>query len=314
MAALEPAPPAARAQVSRAAHEPTPTARWELTGSSLETVEAGALVHLPGPSAWLLVLDGEIAVESWRTDEVLTTHDAAFLGRAHAYRVRSTTPARLVLASVRQAGGEPPLPEHFVARGFGTANRGVTALVELCPVATAQHLSHFAASYGELIAAAMRKHRLEQEPDGGPAVPQDLAPEVGRVVAAVSRDPAHPWTLDELARLAHLSRSSLGERFRATLGTSPLQFVREARMRRARELLADADRSVTHVAFAVGYGSVAAFSRAFTAAHGMTPRCWRAGSCPLAAEGGEADGTDQGEDRTGQEHRRQARPVQEPAA
>lgn len=313
MVALEPAPPAARAgELHAVVDDGAPTARWELTGSSVRTVEAGATVHLPGPSAWLLVLDGELAVESWQSTEVLGPHDAAFLGRAHAYRVAATTTARLVLASVRQAGGEPPLPEHYVARGFGTANRGVTALVELCPVSTAQHLNHFAASYGELIAAAMRKHRLERA--GHPTVPAGLAPEVGRVVAAVLRDPAHPWTLEELARLAHLSRSSLGERFREALATSPLQFVREVRMRRARELLADADHSVTHVAFAVGYGSVAAFSRAFTAVHGMTPRCWRAGSCRSTAEGGEAGGADQREDGAGQEHRRQACTVEQPAA
>ncbi|GAA1975871.1 hypothetical protein GCM10009718_10030 [Isoptericola halotolerans] len=279
------------------------TARWELTGSSVEHLGAGTTVHLPGPSAWLLVLDGELAVESWQATEVLTASDAAFLGRAHAYRVRTTEATRLVLASVRQSGGEPPLPEHFVARDFGTTHRGITALVEMCPMSTAHHLSYFATSYGELIAAAMRKHHRELADD--PPAPESLAPELGRVVAAVSHDPARSWTLEELARIAHLSRSSLGERFRVALGTSPLQFVRQVRMHRSRQLLADDDRSVTHVAFAVGYGSVAAFSRAFTSVHGMTPRCWRAHSSRPPAQAREARSTHEGEDRTGQEHRRQ---------
>ncbi|WP_407319097.1 AraC family transcriptional regulator [Isoptericola halotolerans] len=308
MGALEPAPRAARADTLSAVV--ASVARWELTGSSIETLAAGAPVHLPGPSAWLLLLHGELAVESWQATDTLTAGDAIFLGRAHAYRVAATTPARLVLASVRQAGGEPPVPDRFVAHGFATANRGVTALVEICPVSTAHVLRHFAAGYGELIAAAMRQQWLEEldEPDA----PDAVAPELARVVSAVSDDPAHPWTLDELARLAHLSRSGLGERFRATLGTSPLQFVREARMHRARELLADDDHSVTHVAFAVGYGSVAAFSRAFTSVHGVTPRCWRAGSHPRP-QAGEPRGPDQGEHRADQQHRREARLVEEPA-
>lgn len=311
MVALDPAPRAARSDTFSAVVAPR-VARWELTGSSVEAVGAGTPVHLPGPSAWLLLLDGELAVESWQAIDRLAAGDAVFLGRAHAYRVTATTPARLVLASVRQAGGEPPVPDRFVAHGFATANRGVTALVEICPASSAHVLQHFATSYGELIAAAMRKQWLEQL--DAPDAPDAVAPELARVVAAVSEDPAHPWTLDELARLAHLSRSGLGERFRAALGTSPLQFVREARMHRARELLADDDRSVTHVAFAVGYGSVAAFSRAFTSVHGVTPRCWRAGShrpCPQARE---PRGSHQREHRTGQQHRRQAGVVEEPAA
>jgi AraC-like DNA-binding protein len=314
MVALEPTPPAARAAAFRAAVHPTTTARWELTGSRIESVAAGAAVHLPGPSAWLLVLDGELVVESWQSTEVLSTHDAAFLGRAHAYRTTATRSARVALAAVRQAGGEPPVPELFVARGFATASRGVAALVELCPLAMERHAgTSFAASYGELLAAAMRTQWLDSL-DEPVDVATDLAPELHRVVAAVSRDPAHPWTLQELARLAHLSRSSLGERFREALATTPLQLVREARMRRARELLADADHSVTHVAFAVGYGSVAAFSRAFTAVHGTTPRGWRAGSCRSSAEAGEPDGPDDREARARQEHRRQTCAVEQPAA
>ncbi|WP_277208144.1 helix-turn-helix domain-containing protein [Isoptericola croceus] len=311
MVALEPAPLAAHTASAGALAEHEPAARWELTGSSVESVRAGTTVTLPGLSAWLLLLDGELAVESWQAADVLTAGDAVYLGRAHAYRVVTTTPARLVLASVRQASGEPSLPERFIARDFADSNRGVTALVELCPVSTAHHLRHFAASYGELIAAAMRKQHLESVGDPGPDA---LPPEVGRVVAAVSRDPAHPWTLDELARIAHLSRSSLGERFREALATSPLQYVREARMQRARQLLADADHSITHVAFAVGYGSVAAFSRAFTSAHGATPRCWRAGSCRPSAQAREPGRADHREGRAGQEHRRQACPVEQPAA
>jgi AraC-like DNA-binding protein len=312
MVALEPAPRAARADAFPTVAAPVHVARWELAGSSVGSVEAGAPVHLPGPSAWLLALDGELAVESWQATDTLTAGDAIFLGRAHAYRVKATTPARVVLVSVRQAGGEPPVPDRFVAQGFVAANRGIAALVEICPMSSAHVLRHFASSYGELIAAAMRKQWLEQLDE--PGAPEAVIPELARVVAAVSDDPAHPWTLEELARLAHLSRSSLGERFREALATSPLQFVRDARMHRARELLADDDHSVTHVALAVGYGSVAAFSRAFTAAHGMTPRCWRAGSCRSTAEGGEADGADQREDGAGQEHRRQACTVEQPAA
>ena len=298
MALLEllPAPPSDAA--------PIPEARWELLSSSVELVDAGARVHLGGPGAWLLVRDGELAVESWGAVDTLASGDAAYLSRSHAYGVVARRPTQLLRAAVLDVGDARAFPDPFVARDFAATNHGITALLELCPVTTAWNLSHFGKSYGELIAAAMRKQWLESQ--GEPAAAPALTPELARVVTAVLRDPAHPWTLEALARLAHLSRSSLGERFRAVLHVSPLQFVREARMRVARQLLADKDHSVTHVAFAVGYGSVAAFSRAFTSVHGTTPRIW---SARLLLGGGaearEPGGAHDGETRADQQHRRQ---------
>lgn len=310
MALLELSPALSPVLTPAAAPVAASEARWELAGSSVESVRAGADVHLAGPGAWLLVLDGELHVESWGATDTLSTGDAAYLGRAHAHRVVARQATRLVVAAVRDVGGPLAMPDPFVARSFAASNRGIAALLELCPVTTAWNLTHFGKGYGELIAAAMRKHWLESL--GEPAEPPSLTPELARVVTAVLRDPAHPWTLEALARLAHLSRSSLGERFRTALQLSPLQFVREARMRVARELLADPERSVTHVAFAVGYGSVAAFSRAFTSVHGMTPRCWRAGSCPGgAAEAREPGGSHDGEARADEQHRGQTRGVEQ---
>lgn len=100
---------------------------------------------------------------------------------------------------------------------------------------------------------------------------------VAHVVAELVARPGEPWTLDEMAGLVHLSRSALAGRFRRATGHSPMRMLREVRMHRARALLAVERLSVTRVAFEVGYGSVAAFSRAFAADHGVSPLAWRAG-------------------------------------
>ncbi|WP_036967188.1 helix-turn-helix transcriptional regulator, partial [Promicromonospora kroppenstedtii] len=94
---------------------------------------------------------------------------------------------------------------------------------------------------------------------------------VADVVAALAASPGEPWTLDRMAALVHLSRSALTERFRRATGHSPMRMLREVRMHRARTLLIDRCLPVTRVAFEVGYGSVAAFSRAFTTDHGRSP-------------------------------------------
>ncbi|MEU4388154.1 AraC family transcriptional regulator [Promicromonospora sp. NPDC023805] len=102
-------------------------------------------------------------------------------------------------------------------------------------------------------------------------------PVVAHVVAELAARPGEPWTLDEMAGLVHLSRSALTGRFRRATGHSPMRMLREVRMHRARTLLTVERLSVTQVAFEVGYGSVAAFSRAFAADHGVSPLAWRAG-------------------------------------
>ncbi|MGL5849586.1 MAG: cupin domain-containing protein [Phycicoccus sp.] len=95
-------------------------------------------------------------------------------------------------------------------------------------------------------------------------------PRLGPALAAVHRDPGHPWTLAALAGVAAMSRSSFTARFTSVVGVPPMTYVAAARMRRAREMLVGGS-SVAAVASALGYGSEAAFSRAFLRVMGMTP-------------------------------------------
>ncbi len=112
---------------------------------------------------------------------------------------------------------------------------------------------------------------LSDEPDaagGWLAALRD--PRLGPALAAVHRDPGHEWTLAGLAGLATMSRSSFAARFTAVVGLPPMTYVALARMRRAREMLLGGS-SVAVVASALGYGSEAAFSRAFARITGQTP-------------------------------------------
>ncbi|MET0735968.1 MAG: AraC family transcriptional regulator [Microbacterium sp.] len=95
-------------------------------------------------------------------------------------------------------------------------------------------------------------------------------PQIGAVMAAVHRDPGHDWTLPELAARAAMSRSAFAARFTAVVGIPAMRYVAQWRMRAARHRLAAGD-TVGAVALAFGYGSEAAFSRAFTRTTGETP-------------------------------------------
>ena len=97
---------------------------------------------------------------------------------------------------------------------------------------------------------------------------------VGRALAAMHQSPTRPWSLEELAREAGLSRSTLAERFTFLVGQPPMQYLARWRMQVAAGLLARGAK-VGAVALDVGYDSEAAFSRAFKKLVGSPPATWR---------------------------------------
>jgi AraC-like DNA-binding protein len=100
-------------------------------------------------------------------------------------------------------------------------------------------------------------------------------PVVGRALSVLHGDPARDWTLVHLAEAVAVSRSALAERFRQWTGLAPMQYLAQWRMQLAAGRLADGTSSVAGVAFDVGYGSEAAFSRAFKKLVGVPPSVWR---------------------------------------
>ena len=98
---------------------------------------------------------------------------------------------------------------------------------------------------------------------------------VGKSLAALHRRPAHPWTLDELAAEAGVSRSALTERFAKYLGQSPMAYLADWRLELGAEALRTTSRSVIQIAGEVGYESEAAFNRAFKKRFGSPPAQYR---------------------------------------
>lgn len=88
-------------------------------------------------------------------------------------------------------------------------------------------------------------------------------PMIGQALALLHKEPADPWTLSILARRVGLSRTRLAERFRHFLGESPMAYLARWRLKLGAEILQSTEDSVAEVAAAVGYGSEAAFNRAF---------------------------------------------------
>jgi AraC-like DNA-binding protein len=98
---------------------------------------------------------------------------------------------------------------------------------------------------------------------------------VGAALNAMHKDPAHAWTLDELARTASSSRSVLAERFQLLVGSSPMQYLTQWRMLLAANLLSRSNAPLASIAEDVGYQTDTAFSRAFRREYGAPPATWR---------------------------------------
>ena len=105
-------------------------------------------------------------------------------------------------------------------------------------------------------------------------VPQD--PAVGAALRALHAQPAHPWTVEELAGVASLSRAALAKRFTAEVGAPPMTYLTQWRMGLARQSLSEDGATLAAVARQVGYASEYAFAAAFKREVGEAPGRWRA--------------------------------------
>lgn len=116
--------------------------------------------------------------------------------------------------------------------------------------------------------------RPEAAPPGWYAASAD--PVVGRALALLHHNPAHPWTVATLATAVGVSRATLARRFTDLVGEPPMAFLTGWRLDLAADLLRDPDTTVGAVARQVGYGSPFALSTAFKRARGVSPREHRA--------------------------------------
>ena len=95
---------------------------------------------------------------------------------------------------------------------------------------------------------------------------------VARALRNIHEQPLQRWSIAALAKIARMSRSSFSERFTALVGRSPLRYQNEWRLTLARDMLARRSARVGEVGIAIGYESEAAFSRAYKAFFGRSPR------------------------------------------
>lgn len=108
--------------------------------------------------------------------------------------------------------------------------------------------------------------------------------DLGRAFAYLYEHIREPVSVDELARVAGMSKAVFHRRFKAVTTLSPLQFIKAIRLNNAAALIAGG-MNIAEAANQVGYGSPSQFSREFSRQYGMPPRRWANDAGPAATSG-----------------------------
>ncbi len=147
----------------------------------------------------------------------------------------------------------------------------------------AQHLAYM------MLVQALRLH-LAEGLRGGVGWLFALADkQMGAAINAMHDDPAHRWTLQELAEHAGMSRSTFALKFKETVGASPMEYLTHWRMLLAGDRLANSSDPISVIALSLGYESESAFSTAFKRVMGCSPRQYSRGRNPASPSHNEAE-------------------------
>jgi AraC-like DNA-binding protein len=204
------------------------------------------------------------------TTRVLREGDVVVLPRGDSHVLRSLPAAEEAPTGRRHGGGCALLCGAFLVREHEHPVLGALPHVVSIPRAEEPAVGPLVDA---LVVSALRFHARTAPDAGWLGGLRD--PRIAPVLTAVHRDPAHPWTVEELAAVSRLSRAAFSARFTAQVGQPAMRYVTAIRMQRARTLLRDEGATVASVATRLGYGSEVAFAAAFKRVTGQNPGRYR---------------------------------------
>ena len=167
-------------------------------------------------------------------------------------------------ADVWRIGAAPPLPELMVLGELAQAAADGRSDIGLDEVGAL-----FASRFIEVVSSRARKPVAAAERDRRRAV------ETALWIDAHSHEAID---LEHAAAQAGISPFHFLRLFSSVLGVTPHQYLVRSRLRHGARLLADNDRSITDIAYDVGFGDLSNFVRTFHRAAGVSPRKFREAS------------------------------------
>jgi transcriptional regulator GlxA family with amidase domain len=162
----------------------------------------------------------------------------------------------------------------FVDNGTILTSAGAAAGLDLCLHLVRRDRGAAAA------ADAARLAVMPLEREGGQAqfithAPPSSGASLEPLLTWLAENVHRPVDLDEMARQAATSSRTLSRRFREQTGTTPLQWLQTARVRRAQSLLETTDLSIEQVATEAGFATATTFRDRFFRTVGLSPTAYR---------------------------------------
>jgi AraC family transcriptional regulator, transcriptional activator FtrA len=201
---------------------------------------------------------------------------AFVLGYAGVLRGRRVTTHWALADEFRRAFPDVDLrdDELFIDDGQVLSSGGMLAAADLClHILREDHGQSYANDVSRLLVSPPYRTggQAQYRTPRPPAASGTLAPLMAWAIEHLDEE----LTLPALAAKAHLSTRTLSRRFEIETGRGALQWLTERRVERARALLEGTRMTVTEIAFAAGFGSLASFRRHFTRLTGASPRAYR---------------------------------------
>ncbi|WP_163513178.1 GlxA family transcriptional regulator [Fodinicola acaciae] len=220
---------------------------------------------------------------------------AAFARVPAAARIASICTGAFVLAAAGLLDGRPATTHWRSAREFQRlypavrldpdvlytddgdilTSAGVASGIDLC-------LHMIRADFGAAVANEVARGTVvPPHRDGGQAqyirrpVPEPQISSTGKARGWALKHLHRPVTLRELAAQESMSVRTFTRRFREEVGVSPVQWLTQQRIERARQLLEETDLSVDRIAADAGFGTAASLRQHLQTALGVSPSAYR---------------------------------------
>lgn len=184
---------------------------------------------------------------------------------------------RKALSAIAEQNGLSPLDElvhqpfmddqvmrhlaHSLAPAFEKPEQANRLFVDHVGMAVCAHVLH---TYGGYDHARVQNYR-------GCLTPRQERLVKEKIAANLDAD----LPLDELARECNLSVSHFARAFRKSTGLPPHRWLLQVRIEKAKQLLRDADLSLSEISLMCGFADQSHFTRVFTRMESVSPGAWR---------------------------------------
>lgn len=194
------------------------------------------------------LLEGKRATTHWRYTELLASRFPQIIGSPHGLYVRD--------GNIWTSAG---------------VSAGVDALIAAVDAIDG-------AATADIIARSMvtPPRRQGSQAQFAPAPTRSAVHPFAALAGSIQDDPAHDWTVAELARTSNMSTRTFHRRFKETMGLAPGRWVTLIRLQEARALLETTALTIERIAHLSGFGGGEHLRQHFTAHFNLPPSTYRA--------------------------------------